>query len=182
MLYLCAYIPYYQAVRSLRLLESVVGGVRMYYKFPPTRKEFSLFNTPRNHFRLLLCFISHTHGYYFQRIGWLLRHTFTGVETGNFITWHSIGHRAVCCGQSWSRSFGSANRSRGSFSRAIGRSVLASVFTSSWFVFRLLAKKLPRNPRRVAWARELKSDLTQWCTHKDMAKEEGLFEFNFYHS
>lgn len=77
MLYLCAYIPYYQAVRSLRLLESVVGGVRMYYKFPPTRKEFSLFNTPRNHFRLLLCFISHTHGYYFQRIGWLLRHTHT---------------------------------------------------------------------------------------------------------
>lgn len=63
------------------------------------------------------------------------------------LTWHSAGHRAVCCEQhSLSLSFGSANRLRGSFKRAIARDVCKSVFTSSWVVFRLFAKKLPRYP------------------------------------
>lgn len=65
---------------------------------------------------------------------------------GFVLTWHSAGHRAVCCEHSLSLSFGKANRLRGSFRRAIARDVCKSVFTSSWVVFRLFERKLPRNP------------------------------------
>lgn len=75
------------------------------------------------------------------------------------LTWHSAGHRAVCCEQhSLSLSFGSANRLRGSFKRAIARDVCKSVFTSSCVVFKLFAKKLPRYPVYVCgWVSSISS-------------------------
>jgi hypothetical protein len=67
------------------------------------------------------------------------------------LTWHSVGHLgACCCAQlSFSRSFGSANKSLGSRSLANGLNVRESVLTSNWFVFRLLARKLPKYPTGI---------------------------------
>lgn len=76
----------------------------------------------------------------------VIQHYIFNIRDKQKFTWHSVGHLAVCCEHSLSLSLGNAKRSRGSFNRAIDRDVCASVLTSSWLVFRLFDKKLPRKP------------------------------------
>ena len=70
------------------------------------------------------------------------------VKRSVVLTWHSFGHLGNCWAHSLSRSFGNANKSRGSLSLAMGRKVLTSVLTSSWLVFRAVREERGENDRK----------------------------------